>query len=74
MCFFCNSAEYTYLQHTELVSTLKHLCCGYDTFQKLSQLTQGNTVLGDPASNRDGVLTRDTLVFQHRRIGLFGTK
>jgi hypothetical protein len=62
---FFNSAEYTYLEQTEPISTLKHLSCSLDSFQKLPQFSQGNNVLDAPASNTDGFLLRDTCVSSH---------
>jgi hypothetical protein len=59
---FYNSAEYTHLEQTDPLSTLKYISCRKDSAQKLSQLTQRNNVLGAPASNTDGVPSRDTFV------------
>jgi hypothetical protein len=43
------------------------------SFQKLSQFSQGNIVLHDPASNTGAFLSRDVFL-QISKIGLFGTK
>jgi hypothetical protein len=44
---------------------LKTMICKKDSFQKVAQLSQGNNVLEDAASNIDGFLQRDTCVFQY---------
>jgi hypothetical protein len=58
MCFF-NSAEYTFLEQIEPISTLKHPSGSLDSLQKLTQYLQGNNVPDVTASNTDGFLSRD---------------
>jgi hypothetical protein len=55
MCFF-NSAELSYLEQTEPISTLKYLSGSMYSTQKLTQFSQGYNVLDSPASNTDGFL------------------
>jgi hypothetical protein len=63
MCFFI-SAEYTYLEQKEPISTFKHLSGRKNYFQKL---------LSSPASNTN-VSSRDICVSSPSRVGLFGIK
>jgi hypothetical protein len=55
---FFNLAEYTFLEQTEAISTLKHLSYMKDSFQKLTQFSQGNNVLDSTASNTHAFLSR----------------
>jgi hypothetical protein len=59
---FVNYAEYTYLELTEILSTLKHLNCWKYSFQKLTQFSQGNNVVVAAALNMDGFLWRERRV------------
>jgi hypothetical protein len=53
MCFF-NLAEQAYLEQNVCFSTLKTLKGRLYSFQKLTQLSQGDKVVDTPASNLDG--------------------
>jgi hypothetical protein len=55
-------AEFAYLEQTEPISTFKILSCRKYSFQKLTQFSQGNNVLENPASNTDGFLSRHTCI------------
>jgi hypothetical protein len=68
---FINLAEYPYLEQREPISTLKNTSGQKNSFQKLTQLSQGNNVLGASASNTYGFLSRDTVFLQLSLIGLF---
>jgi hypothetical protein len=59
MSFF-NSAEYTYPEKTEPVSTLKTMICRKYSLQKQTQFSQVNKVLDGPSFITDFVLSRDT--------------
>jgi hypothetical protein len=73
MCFF-NSAEYTYLEQTKLISTLKHLSCRKYSFQNYSILT-GKQFARCLGSITHGFLSRVIYVFRQLScIQLFGTK
>jgi hypothetical protein len=61
MCF-SNTIEYTYLEQTEHLSTMKHPSCRKYSFHKLSQFSQVNIALDAPVSNTDGYLWRDACV------------
>jgi hypothetical protein len=61
MCFF-KSAEQAYLEQTEFLPTLKHLFCRNNSFQKLTQFSQGNNILDTPAFNMDHFLYTDICV------------
>lgn len=61
MCF-CNKAEESYWEQTELISTSKNLSSTMYSFQKQSKFTPGNKVVDDPASNKDDFHWRDTWV------------
>jgi hypothetical protein len=55
MCVF-NSAEWAYLEQSDLISTLKNVSCMKYSFQKLTEFSKGINVLDDPASNVIGFL------------------
>jgi hypothetical protein len=59
---FCDLSEYTYLEQTEAISSLKHLGCRKYSIQKLTHFSQGNNVLHAPVSTTNGILSRDTFV------------
>jgi hypothetical protein len=61
MCFF-NSAEKAYLDPNVRFNPLKILKGRQYSFQKLIQFSQVNKVLNSPASNLDGLPSRDTWV------------
>jgi hypothetical protein len=61
MCFF-NTAEESYLEQREPISTFKNLSCRKYSFLKLTRFSQGNTVLFAEASNIHGSLWRDASV------------
>jgi hypothetical protein len=61
MCFL-NLAEKSFLEQNERFSTLKTMICRKYSFQKLTQFSQANNVLGAAASNIVGFLWRDTCV------------
>jgi hypothetical protein len=73
MCFF-NSAEYACLEQRQPVSTLKNLSCRKYSFQKLTQLSQGNNVLDAPAYDTNDFLGEIRLFCQLSWICLFWTK
>jgi hypothetical protein len=62
------------VEKTEPISTLKHLCCRKDSFQKLPQFSQGINVLDAPAYTTNGVISRQIFVTSMQLIGIFGTK
>jgi hypothetical protein len=53
---FFSLAEETYLRQIEPISTLKHLSCRKNTFQTLTQFSQGKNVLDAPAFYTDAFL------------------
>jgi hypothetical protein len=57
-----NSDEYTYLEQREPLSTLKHLSWRKCFFEKVTQLSQGNSILDATASNTNVFLSRETCV------------
>jgi hypothetical protein len=59
---FFISAEEVYLEQTDTISTLQHKRCWKCSFQNLTQFSQGNNVLGAPASNIDGFLSGDIFI------------
>jgi hypothetical protein len=59
---FFKSDEYTSWEQTEPNSTIKNVSCRKDSFEKLIKFLQGNNVVYTAASNRDGILWRDTYV------------
>jgi hypothetical protein len=61
LCFF-NFAEYDYLEQNEPFSTMKILIFRKYFFQKITQFSQGNNMLGAAVSNIDGFLWIDTSV------------
>jgi hypothetical protein len=50
------------MKRNEPFYILKTMICRKYSFQKLTQLSQGNNVLDVPASNTDGFLLKDTCV------------
>jgi hypothetical protein len=62
MHVFFNIAEKAYLEQKKPCSTLKTTLCSKYFFAILTQCSKGNHVLDAPASNKDGVLLRDTCV------------
>jgi hypothetical protein len=71
LCFF-NFAEYDYLEQNEPFSTMKILIFRKYFFQKITQFSQGNNMLGAAVSNIDGFLWRDiwvSLSQMNRHIG-----
>jgi hypothetical protein len=63
VCFF-KSTEKALLEQTEPISTLKHLSCRKNSFQKQTQLSQGNNVLDAPAFTTDDFL-QEIHAFHH---------
>jgi hypothetical protein len=54
--------ELAYLEQRKPISIFKNLSSRNVAFQKLTHISQGNNVLGAPASKTDGFLSRDTCV------------
>jgi hypothetical protein len=69
MCFF-SSADYTYLQAVEPVSTLKTMICRKCSFQKLSPFSQGNNIRDAPVSHTHGFRGQINVFPQLNRIVL----
>jgi hypothetical protein len=62
MCFF-NSAEWAHLEQNVCLCQLKNLMGRQYSYQKLTQLYQGNHVLDAHASKLDDFLLRGMCVF-----------
>jgi hypothetical protein len=60
---FFTSSEKALLDHTDPISTLKHLSCRKCFFQKLTQFSQENNVEDAHASIEDVFLSKDTCVY-----------
>jgi hypothetical protein len=60
--FFFNSSELAYGKQREPITMWKNPHCRKHSFQKLTQLSQGNNVLDTADSNINGFLWRDTCV------------
>jgi hypothetical protein len=63
MCFL-KSAELASLEESEPISTLIQVSCRRWSFQKLTQLSQGNNVLDSPASNTEGFLQETHVILK----------
>ena len=61
MCFF-TSAELANLDQTELMYTMKQHSCRMSFYSKQTKFSEDINVLDVPASNMDGILSRDTCV------------
>jgi hypothetical protein len=61
MCFFKLAVQF-YLEQNEPSSTLKIMIGSMNSFQKLTQFSEGNIVLHAPASNKYGFLSSDACV------------
>jgi hypothetical protein len=72
--WFFISAELAYLKPRELVSTLNHQSCRKCSFQKLTQFSQGSSVLDTAPSITDGCLYKIHEFLQLSWTGLFGAK
>jgi hypothetical protein len=62
------------MEPREPVYTLTNLSCRKNSFQKLTEFTQGNNFLYAEAYNIDSVLWRDTFVFSTQPNIPIGTK
>jgi hypothetical protein len=62
MCFF-KSGEWAYLKKKRAFHHLENLDWQAVFLRKLTQFSQGNNELDNPASNIDGFLLKDTCFF-----------
>ena len=72
MCVF-NLAEKSFVVQNATFCTLKTVMCRNHSFQKLTELSQGNRVIDAPTSNTDGFLCRTHVFAKLRLKGLFRT-